>query len=93
MRESSSFEITISFRPKTQSTGKDGDRKGLDMPRSCSVLAFFKKEKDCFPMMRGEVRLSCSSWARHEAIFSSDVDTRSKTQTVSLGKAPWTSEL
>lgn len=44
-------------------------------------------------MVRGEVRLSCSSWARHEAIFSSDVDTRSKTQTVSLGKAPWTSEL
>lgn len=26
-------------------------------------------------MVRGEVRLSCSSWAGHEAIFSRDVDT------------------
>lgn len=43
-------------------------------------------------MVRGEVRLSCSSWARHEAIFGSDVDTGSKPQTVSLGKTPWTSQ-
>lgn len=76
----------MSISPKTQATGK-----GLDMPHSCSVLAFFKR-KDCFPMVRGEVRLSCSSWARHEAIFGSDVDTGSKPQTVSLGTTPWTSQ-
>lgn len=28
-------------------------------------------------MVRGEVRLSCSSWAEHEAISYPDVDTRS----------------
>lgn len=37
-------------------------------------------------MLRGEVRLSCSSWARHEAIFGSDVDTGSKPQTVSWAR-------
>lgn len=34
-------------------------------------------------MVRGEVRLPCFSWAGHEAIFGSDVDTRSTLQTFS----------
>lgn len=44
-------------------------------------------------MVRGEVRLPCFSWAGHEAIFGSDVETRSTLQTFSRGLAPWVSEL
>lgn len=36
----------MSISPKTQATGK-----GLDMPHSCSVLAFFLKEKTAFPWL------------------------------------------
>ena len=43
-------------------------------------------------MVRGEVRLPCSSWAGHEAISSADVDTGSKPWT-SWGLDPWASEL
>lgn len=68
MRESSSFKIA---KTKAQAVAE----RALTYHTLGLALLFLAKE--LFPMVRGEVRLSCSSWAGHEAICNPDVDTRS----------------
>lgn len=58
MRESSSFKIALSIGQEAKTKGQAVAERALTL----LVLALLFLAKELFPMVREEVRLSCSSW-------------------------------